>query len=597
MMELVSNHAGTVCLVIVALALFGAPIFACMAALAAVGLAAGTDFTPAKFLVDEFGLFTAYFGNGLINVQALATGQTASTLSTIPLFTFAGYVMAESQTATRMVRFSQSLVGWIPGGMALVTIVACAIFTTFTGASGVTIVAIGGLLMPSLLKAGYRERFSLGLVTSTGSIGLLFPPALPLIVYGIVYGLVAQTSMDSDSAEMALSSFDVERFLFAGILPGVVLISIFGAYAVFVAIRQRVPRTKFDAREARRAAVEALPELLIPILIIGTLATGFLQIPEAAAMTALYVLLVEALWYRDIKVKDLPKVARESLAMVGAIFLIIVAATVLTNFFLNANVGTAPDGTTLNVPDWLYSKMSEYIRPVETPFGTIPEKAVFLFYLNILLLIVGCLMDIFSAIVVVVPLIAHAAVNSYGIDPYHLGVIFLLNLEIGYITPPVGLNLFIASIRFGKPMWTVVRAVLPFLGLMLFALLLVTYIPALTPVKAKTRKLAAEQPAQVLDGDGGIPMAKQITHPDGGVWEPSRCDGLEDPLEKLECQNMFQLWPRCQAMEDPLDKLECEQKVLEGEDPFEADAGGEEGEEGEEADAGPDGGAGPDAAP
>lgn len=563
MLSLVHHHAGMLIWVVVALALLGAPIFACMAAIAAIG-ASTISGHPVKELVDKFGEFHVNFGNLLVNVEALATGQGAVTLSTIPLFTFAGYVMAESKTAVRLVRFAQAAFGWIPGGLAIVTIMTCAIFTTFTGASGVTIVAVGGLLMPALIKEGYKEKFALGLVTSTGSIGLLFPPALPIIVYGIVYGLFAQAGAgDSGTGAIKLSQFSLQKFLFAGIVPGMVLVGIMSLFAVYVAIRDRVPRTKFDGAAAARAFVAALPELIIPLAIIVLLATGWLQIPEAAAVTAVYVLFIEAFYYRDVRMRDLPRIARESLGLVGAIFAIIVAATALTEFLVNAQV-----------PEWLFTKMEAHIH----------SKYTFLLALNVLLLVVGCLMDIFSAILIVVPLIAPAAAR-YGIDPYHLGVIFLLNLEVGYIHPPVGLNLLIASFRFEKDTWTMVVATLPFLGLMLVSLAIITYVPSLTPVHATVDKktAGAAQQEETAPQDGGVAAAKEIKFQDGGVWTPAHCDTLDDDVDKLNCKSMFTLWPKCEAMTDTMDRVECEQAVLDGEDPFTADAGVDDGDGGAEA--------------
>lgn len=549
-------------LLIVFLALFGAPIFSCMMALAILGA------TTLPSNIDQ-SLYQRFAGE-LVRVKSLATGDAASQLATIPLFTLAGYVMAEAKTAKRLVGLAQALVGWIPGGLALVTILACALFTTFTGASGVTIVAVGGLILPSLLKEGYKERFSLGLVTGTGSVGLLFPPALPLIVYGIVYGVSSQGLTSAGGDTMELPPFSMERFLFAGIVPGMVLVGLIGLYAIVIAVREKVPRVKFDGAAAARATAAAIPELAIPILILLTLVTGWLQIPEVAAFTALYVLLVEVVWYRDVRVRDLPRVTREAMIMVGAIFTVIVAATALTDYFINARI-----------PDRLYGWMDDYIQ----------SKWTFLFALNILLLVVGCLMDIFSAIVVVVPLIVPAAVQ-YGIDPYHLGVIFLLNLEIGYLTPPVGLNLFISSLRFKKPMTEVVGASLPFLGVMFLALALVTYVPQLTPIRVEDKKGPGQTDQAGDDLDAGL--AREIVHQDGGVWTPERCDALKaegDELGYVECQNMFRFYARCEKLTEELDKLECKQVTLEGEDWF-TDAGPDDEEEDDEdedeADAGPD---------
>jgi C4-dicarboxylate transporter DctM subunit len=527
-------------------ALFGTPVFACMAAIALIG-ATTLEYNVAQSLSQEF-------GGVLLNVQTLATGDVATTLSTIPLFTFAGYLMAESKTAQRLVDLARPSIGWLPGGLGLVTIVTCALFTTFTGASGVTIVAIGGLLMPSLVREGYPNRFALGLVTGTGSVGLLFPPALPLIVYGVIYALAAQSGASSSGDSMQLISFSVEKFfLKAGLVPGAILLGALWLYCVYAAIKNKVPRTRFDAAAAARAFGRAVPELMIPVIVIVPLSMGWLVIPEAAAITALYVLLVETLIFRDISLRKLPSIARESMALVGAIFLVIVGATALTGYFVSARV-----------PDRLYEWMEAYIH----------SKWTFLLALNGLLLVVGCLMDIFSAIVVVVPLIAPAAM-AYGVDPYHLGIIFLINLEIGYLTPPVGLNLFVASFRFNKPIAEVVRATLPFLFIMLGVLALVTYIPALVPVRddAQTGEAAA------VTADAG--PVSEIKLDDGGILSSADCEKpeiKENELDYLDCKNKFTLYQKCASLTEALDKLECEQKAIEGEE-YGEDAEDEDGED------------------
>ena len=538
-------------LVVAFLAVVGAPIFAWMLAFAIMG-GISVQHLP----------FGPSFADQLVNVMALREGVAADSLSTVPLFIFAGYVMAQARTAQRLVTFSQALVGWIPGGLALVTIFACAIFTTFTGASGVTIVAIGGLILPSLLKEGYKEKFSLGLVTGTGSVGLLFPPALPLFIYGTVYALTAQSMTDSgESTTLKLITFRADKFLLAGIVPGLVLVGALSLYAVIVAVKDKVPRKKFDGKVVARSMIVALPELLIPALVIFSLTVLKLRIPEASAFTALYVLALELLVYRDIKLEDLPRITRNAMALVGAIYIIIVAATALTNYFVNARV-----------PDQLYDWMGAYIH----------SRWTFLLALNVLLLIVGCLMDIFSATLVVVPLIAPAAIR-YGIDPYHLGVVFLLNLEIGYLTPPVGLNLFITSFRFQKPMVVVYKAAIPFILLMLGALALVTYVPALTVVDRGPAPEAAggagdgEVTAVTPGVDGGL--AAQIVWPDAAVWTPSRCEQpeiKESELDYIDCRARFRFWARCDTLGEELDKVECRDMALAAEDWFaQADAGPE----------------------
>jgi tripartite ATP-independent transporter DctM subunit len=546
-------------ILILVFALLGAPIFAAFAAIAALCSTTLPSNVP-QTLHEAF-------GGMLFNVQALATGDQATTLSTIPLFTFTGYIMAESKTAERLVTAAKAWVGWIPGGLALVTILTCALFTTFTGASGVTIVAIGSLLLPSLIKEGYKERYALGLVAGTGSVGLLFPPALPLIVYGIVYGVSSQAAAASSGDTIQLVDFSVSKFLVAGIVPGALLLGVLFIHALYHAIKDKVPTTPFDFDKAWRSALKALPEILIPILVITCMAKGWLLIPEVAACTALYVLIIESLVYRDISLKNLPKIARESMGLVGAIFLVIVGATALTGYFISARV-----------PDRLYEWMS----------ASIEHRWAFLLVLNVLLLLVGCVMDIFSAIVVVVPLIAPAAAR-YGIDPYHLGVIFLLNLEVGYLHPPVGLNLIITGYHFRKPMAETVWATLPFLGMMILVLLVVTYVPGVVVVHADNKKTdtagQVENAAKAVDAG----PVTSIKLDDGGVLSSADCEKLKDSeLDYVECKNKFTLYAKCNSLTEELDKLDCQSAALEGNDWF-ADQDGGSG--GGESDAGP-----PDAA-
>ena len=457
-------------LLIVLFALMGLPLFACLTALGLFGLHhAGSPLS-----------------GGLEDVSQL-TGDKAVSLSTIPLFTFAGYVMAQAKTAQRLVRMGTSLLGWIPGGLALLTLWTCAFFTTFTGASGVTIVAVGGLILPALERAKYSKRFSLELVTGSGAVGLLFPPSLPLIVYGIIFGL---TRGHSGGGATELAEFSVEKFLFAGIVPGLVLLGILSTYCVFEGWRSKAPREPFALwkpfaialppigipwglavdEEFRMALWDLKWEIPIPFLVIGLLATGWAQIPESAALCALYVLIIEVFVYKDISVRrDLLKLTRESMTLVGAIFVKMIGATLLTAFFIYAEV-----------PTQLFEWLSQYVHGAGT----------FLLVMNVVLLLVGCLMDIFSAIIVVVPLIVPAA-NTFGIDPYHLGVIFLLNLEIGYLLPPAGLNLFIAAFRFNRPITELYRAVVPFILLMALTLGIVTYVPSLTVVPGRATTTAA----------------------------------------------------------------------------------------------------------
>jgi len=357
------------------------------------------------------------------------------TLPTIPLFTLAGYFFAEGGASKRLVRVFQALAGWVRGGPAIATALVCAFFTS------VTILALGGLLMPVLLQSRYSERTSLGLLTACGSLGLLFPPSLPVILYGIV------------------SHTPIDRMFLGGFLPGILMLLIVAWWGAREGARSGVAPSKFDAGEAWRAIREAKWELLLPLIVLIGLYGGFATLVEAAALTALYAFVVETFVYRDLTIrKDAPRVMSECGILVGGVLLILGVALGLTNYLIDAQVPA---------------------RGVAWVRTTISSPLVFLFLLNLFLLVVGCLMDIFSAIVVVVPLIAPMG-EAFGIDPVHLGIIFLANMELGYLTPPVGMNLFLSSYRFQKPLMEVCRAVVPWLLVLLGGVLIITYVPALT---------------------------------------------------------------------------------------------------------------------
>jgi tripartite ATP-independent transporter DctM subunit len=415
--------AALIGILLVGLAVFGAPLFVVLAGLA-LFLFFGAD-TGIVVLTEE-------------NYKL----ATSPHLITIPLFTLAGFLMAKSKAADRLVRVSDALLGWMPGGLAVVVIVSCAFFTTFTGASGVTIIALGGLLFPMMVSDDYPEEFTHGLITSSGSIGLLFPPSLPIILYGIV----AMTSID--------------KLFVAGILPGILMISVLGIYSVFVARRSEVSRTSFEFGRAVDAIWEAKWEIMVPVVVLVSIYGGFVTVAEASAIAALYVLIVEVFIFKDIALfpddserEDLSSVIQEAMIMVGAIMVILGVAMGLTNFLIQEQV-----------PMHILAFIQDYIH----------SKITFLLVLTVFLLIVGCMMDIFSAIAVVVPLITPVALE-YGVDPVHLGIIFLANLEIGYITPPVGLNLFIGSLAFDKPVIYLCRTILPFLVLLLATLMVITF--------------------------------------------------------------------------------------------------------------------------
>jgi tripartite ATP-independent transporter DctM subunit len=466
-------------ILVVGMALLGLPLFC---GLASLGLLGGAHAHADLHGQDLY----QFLGGAIEDVYRLA-GPEAVSLSTIPLFTFAGYLMASAKSAQRLIKVAEAVVGWIPGGLALMTLWTCAFFTTFTGASGVTIVALGGLILPALEKARYGKRFSLEVVTGSGAVGLLFPPSLPLIVYGIIFAL---TAGHAGSVETPIE-FSIERFLFAGIVPGLILLALLSIYCVVEGWRSKVPRAPFAPwklacivappvgvvwgwvvdPQFRADCFALIPEALIPAIVLVPLTSGVATIPESAAITALYVFAIEVFYYKDIDIKrQLLTVARESMTLVGAIFVKIAGATILTWFFVDSGV-----------PEALFAWLGQYVHSAWT----------FLLVMNVILLLVGCLMDIFSAIVVVVPLIVPAAA-TYHIDPYHLGVIFLLNLEIGYLLPPAGLNLFIAAFRFNRPITELYRAVVPFILIMVVALLMVTYVPKLTVVPEGRKPVAAE---------------------------------------------------------------------------------------------------------
>lgn len=403
-------------------ALLGAPIFAVMAALA----------------------LTAFYFSG-IELSAVAVEiyrlASAPTILTIPLFTFAGYVLAESKAPVRLLRLSQAILGWMPGGVAIVCLFICAFFTAFTGASGVTIIALGGLLYPMLTQEGYSEKFSLGLITTCGSLGLLFPPSLPIILYGII------------------AKVDIDQLFLAGLVPGIILMVILGGYSIFKARGIVRPKHVFSWKEVGESLWGARYELPLPVFVLGGIYGGFVTATEASALSAFYVLIANCFFTKDLSIsKDIPKVIIESLTLVGAILLILCCALGLTNYLVDEEIP---------------------MKILEAMKTLITNKWVFLGVLNIFLLIVGCLMDIFSAIIVVVPLILPIA-EQFGVNPLHLAIVFLTNLEIGYITPPVGINLFISSFRFNKPVLELYKASIPYLILLLIALIIITYIPWLT---------------------------------------------------------------------------------------------------------------------
>ncbi|MEW8625251.1 MAG: TRAP transporter large permease subunit [Candidatus Thiodiazotropha sp.] len=411
---------------LILLALSGAPLFAVIGAGAL------------------WGFYQSDIDLSVVGIEFFRLAETPVLLA-IPLFTFAGYLLSEGKAPSRLVRLTQSLLGWMPGGMAFVALIACALFTAFTGASGVTIVALGALLYPALKEAGYKKNFSLGLVTTSGSLGLLFAPALPLILYAVV------------AQQLGIGgSITVDDMFLAGILPGLLMLFILMGWGLYSG--RHLQLTPFSLAEARSAIKEAAWELPLPVVLLGGIYSGYFAISEAAAVTAVYVLFVELVIHKDISFRQLPRIMHEAMLLVGGILVILGLSLASTNYMIDSDV-----------PGMLFNWLHERVH----------DPLTFLILLNIFLLILGTMLDIFSALVLMVPLLLPVAVE-YGIDPIHLGIIFLANMQIGYFTPPVGMNLFIASYRFGKPIAEIYRATLPWFLLLFGAVLVITYWPSLS---------------------------------------------------------------------------------------------------------------------
>lgn len=408
--------------VLASLALVGVPLFVVLGAGGLYGVWL-SDLDPAVLIIE---------------LNRLASSPN---LIAIPLFTLAGTVLASGEAPHRLVRMFDAAFGWLPGGVAIVALSASAFFTAFSGASGITILALGGVFYPILREGGYSERFSLGLVTSSGSIGLLFPPSLAVLLYGIVAGV------------------NIEDLFKAGAVPGLVLLTLLAAYSAYKGRGSSSAGSHFSVRVLSKALREGMWELLLPVGVVGGIFGGYVTIAEAAAWTAAYVLFVEGVIQRSLHWDGhLLAILREAVVLVGSIIVILGMAMGLTNLAVDSQ---AP------------------MRVLALIEGLIDTPLEFLILLNLFLLVVGALMDIFSAMVVVVPLILPLA-QRFGVDPVHLGIVFMANLEIGYCTPPVGINLFISSQRLKKSVMTCFRSSLPFVAIMLLWLVIVTYIPFLS---------------------------------------------------------------------------------------------------------------------
>ncbi len=392
------------------------------------------------------GLALYLFFSNQIDISAVIIEMhrmaTTPVLVAIPLFTFAGYLLSESGAPKRFIRLSNAILGWLPGGLSVIALVTCAIFTALTGATGLTIIALGGILLPAMIRGHYPEVFSLGLLTTSGTLGLLFPPSLPLIIYAIVAGV------------------RIDHLFIAGVLPGILLVALLSTFSIAKSVRADVPKTRFEFGELSGAIREIVWELPLPFVVLGGIYSGYFAVSEAAAITAVYVLLVEMVIYREIRWKNLPDIMKKSMVLVGGVLIILGAAMGLTNYLIDAEIP-------MQLLDFFKAR--------------IQNRVLFLVVLNLFLLAVGCTMGIFSALVVVVPLLTPIA-EAYGVDPIHLGIIFLTNLEIGASIPPLGINLFIASIRFEKPVLRLYLASLPFIAILLLALAIITYFPWLSVV-------------------------------------------------------------------------------------------------------------------
>jgi tripartite ATP-independent transporter DctM subunit len=408
-------------LILLVFAILGAPLFTIIATSAMFGLhREGTDLMSVA--LDILGIADLPF------------------LVAIPLFTFAGYMLSESKAPQRLVRMTGALLGWVPGGLAIVAITACAFFTAFTGSSGVTIIALGAILYPALKQDGYSDRFNLGLVTSSGSLGLLFAPSLPIILYGVV------------------SEVPIDRLFLAGILPGLLMLFMMSVYSMWVNRGIRQPLKSFSWRETASAIRESAWEIPMPFVVLGGIYSGFLVVSEAAAITALYVFIVEVLVHREIPWRELPRVIRSSMVLVGAILIILGASMASTNYMISAGI-----------PQMLLEWVTNFVS----------SQTSFLVMLLLFLLVLGAILDIFSAIVLIVPLILPVAAG-FDVHPVHLGIVFLAAMQLGYLTPPVGLNLFISSYRFEKPILHVYSATFPFLMILLLSVIVIAFWPGLS---------------------------------------------------------------------------------------------------------------------
>lgn len=407
-----------------------------------IGFILFSMFYGAPIFIGLGGLAVLFFWHDYTPISAISAETyrivVSPTLPTIPLFTLAGYILAESRSSERIFYLFRAAFGWIPGGTPIVIVFLCGFFTALTGGSGVAILALGGLLFPLLKKEGYSELFSLGLITLAGSLGLLFPPSLPLIIYGVT------------------ARVSIKDLFIGGLVPGIIIALVIAGYSIFQGYSQHVERQSFDIQNIIKELKNSFWEVIIPILILFGVFGGYTTLVETSASLVIYVLLIEVFVYKDLKFNDMPRIVLDCATLIGGVLIILGVAMGFTSYLVDAQIP-------MLLMDWVEQNIS--------------SKYVFLLLLNILLLVVGCLMDIFSAIIIIVPLITPLISLFPDIHPVHLAVIFIANLELGYLTPPVGMNLFLSAYRFEKDMPTVYKATLPFFLLSLLIVLAITYIP------------------------------------------------------------------------------------------------------------------------
>ncbi|MBN1797488.1 MAG: TRAP transporter large permease subunit [Spirochaetales bacterium] len=417
-------------ILLIAAALFGAPLFAVLGAITYLLFSGGLEFL-------DFGAALSSISNRIYDLF-----DQQPNLPAIPLFTFVGFILAESQSGKRLIRLFRAWFGWIPGGVVIVAVLVSAFFTTFTGASGITILALGAILFTALSKEGrYSEDYSVGLLTASGSIGLLFPPSLPIILYG------------------SIALVNIAHIFLGGILPGILMVIAMSITGVVISIRKKIPVIPFKLKEAISSLKDAVFEILLPFIIIIPLFLGLGTLVEISAFTVFYVLVITLFVRKEKKIRDLNKIALKGAVIIGGVLIILGVASAFSEYLV-----VEKDITAL-LKDFLNTH-------VQSPI-------LFLLIVNVVLLLTGCIMDIYSALIVVAPIIATLGAQ-YGINPVHLGIIFIVNLEIGFLTPPIGLNLFLASYCFDKPIGKIYRNVLPFFCIQIIILLLVTYVPQLS---------------------------------------------------------------------------------------------------------------------